>query len=350
MRIGVVGLGFWGSKHVRVLSGLGEVHRVVGIDPDESRRDTMEEAFPHILTRPSLEAALDTVDAVVIATKPSTHAPLAMQAIRAGKHVMVEKPLATTSGDAQGLVAAAHRQGVVLMVGHTFEYNPAVIELREIIRSGHLGKMLYLDSSRLNLGLYQSDVDVIWDLAPHDVSILNMVLDAEPTAASAWGTGHIHDGLVDNAYLRLDYDTVQTQATIHVSWLQPRKVRRLTAVGSQRMAVYDDMADDDQIRIYDKGVQTELADAPHERPLSYRYGEIVSPYIPMGEPLKLEGQHFVRCVEGHEDVRSDGERGLAVVRALEAAERSLRVGRTVAIGTPSRDDVARRVGDPASVV
>ncbi len=350
MRVGVVGLGYWGSKHIRVLSALGDVSQVVGIDPVEEKRNEIRVAYPNVTTRPTLEAALDDVDAVVIATKPTSHAALGLEAIRAGKHVMVEKPLATSSRGATELIEAAKHRGVKLMVGHTFEYNPAVVELHHIIQSGKLGRMLYLDSSRLNLGLYQSDVDVIWDLAPHDVSILNMLLDAEPTAVTAWGAGYIHDGLVDNAYLRLDYATVQAQATIHVSWLQPRKVRQLTAVGTQRMAVYDDLADDDQVRIYDKGVQTERDDAPHERPLSYRYGEIVSPFIPMGEPLALEAQHFVACAAGQEDVRSDGDTGLAVVRVLEAAATSLRVGHTVRLDSGSRNGLPDLVTEGARAV
>ena len=351
MRVGVLGLGYWGSKHVRVLSAVREVTQVVGIDPIEERRREMEVAFPHIMTRPTLDDAVDMVDAIVVATKPSTHARLALRCVQAGKHVLVEKPLATTSHEAQLLISAARHHGVTLMVGHTFEYNPAAIALRDIVQSGYLGRMLYLDSARLNLGLYQTDCDVIWDLAPHDVSVLNMVLGAQPTSVTAWGKGHIDDCLVDNAYLRLDYATVNAQATVHVSWLQPRKVRRLTAVGSHRMAVYDDLVDDERLRIYDKGVQPEEASVAHERPMSYRYGDIRSPYIAAGEPLALEAQHFVACAAGDEVVRSGGQSGLAVVRVLEAAELSIEVGGAVPIGPPPQSDRGHEeAGERVSVI
>lgn len=331
VRIGVVGLGYWGSKHVRVLTSLGAVTQVVGIDPQEGRRTAMESAFPTLLTRPSLEAALPDVDAVIIATQPSTHGDLGVLALDAGKHVLVEKPLATTVFDSLRLMEAAERSGTTLMVGHTFEYNDAVLALRDLVAQGQLGDVLALDGARLNLGLYQSDCNVIWDLAPHDVSIINLLLGATPTAVTAWGSDDIHKGLVDNAYLRLDYDTVGAKATVHVSWLDPLKVRRLTVVGRDRMAVYDDLADEQRIRLYDKGVDPEQVGEPHQPPMTYRYGDIVSPYIQFREPLAQQAQHFIESATDGSRPRTDGASGLAVVRTLEAAQRSMVEGRTIVL-------------------
>ena len=192
MRIGVVGCGYWGSKHVRVLHGIPDVEHVVAIDPSEERLLALKRSFPNMLEYRSLEAALAYVDAVIVATPPRTHLALAMTAMADGKGVLIEKPLATSGVDAQLLLDASRRRGVTLMVGHTFEHNSAVWKLRDLIRSGEIGEIHYLDSARLNLGLYQSDVNVIWDLAPHDVSIFNYILGSTPSLVQAWGSRHAH--------------------------------------------------------------------------------------------------------------------------------------------------------------
>jgi len=324
LKVGVIGCGYWGSKHVRVLHMVSDVKTVVAIDPRENRLLDLRRTFPGLLTFADLDSALEHVDAVVLATPPRTHAPLALKVIAAGKSVLVEKPLATSTVEARLMVEAASANGVTLMTGHTFEYNPAVWMLRELIQSGQLGDIYYLDSCRLNLGLYQSDVNVLWDLAPHDVSIFNCLLGAKPTSVSAWGSRHANDAVEDVAYLRLSYGDLGVTANIHVSWLDPCKVRRITVVGSKKMAVYDDLLPDERLRVYDKGVVRPSQDGDVKGiPMSYRYGEIWTPYIDFREPLEQQDKHFVTCVITGERPQTDGENGLAVVEVLEAAEISL---------------------------
>ena len=333
-RIGVVGCGYWGSKHVRVLHGLQTVREVTVIDSDPRNCDAIRSAFPAVRAFADLDAALPHLDAVVIATPPRSHAELALAALRAGKHVMVEKPLATSLAEARLLIDEAARAGVVLMVGHTFEFNAAVRELKRRLTQGELGDIYYVHSARLNLGLYRSDVNVIWDLAPHDISILNYLLDAVPTRVMAWGSANAWAGVEDLAYLRLDYQQRGITGYVHVSWLDPHKVRRVTVVGSRRMAVYNDMAEE-RLRIFDRGVERPAqTEASYERPLSYRYGDIISPHIRFEEPLALENQHFVDCIRNGSRPLTDGQSGLAVVAVLEAADRALRTGTRLDVDWP----------------
>ena len=328
MRIGVVGCGYWGSKHVRVLHGVPEVEKVVAIDSRPERLQSLSRSFVGLHCAENLESALRDVDGVVIATPPSTHLPLGLEAIRAGKSVLIEKPLATSASDARLLIDEAEDNQVTLMVGHTFEYNAAVRKMRELISTGALGSVYYVDSARLNMGLYQSDVNVIWDLAPHDVSIMNFVLDAQPVSVQAWGAPHAHPFLEDVAYIRLYYPDVT--ANVHVSWLDPCKVRRVTVVGSSQMAVYNDLAADEKVRVYDKGVvNSQDPQTLQELPMTYRYGDIRSPYIAFEEPLSVQDHHFAISMRDRGVPLTDGASGLAVVRVLEAAEISLREGRHV---------------------
>ncbi len=334
LRIAVAGCGYWGSKHVRVLHAADGVDELHIVDSREDRLRGLSRSFRVSRCYPALLPALEHVDAVVVATPPSTHLPLALAAIRAGKHVLVEKPLTPTSASARTLVSAAAAAGVILMVGHTFEYNPAVRKLAELVRTEELGDLYYLDSARLNLGLCQNDVNVIFDLAPHDVSIMNYVLGRKPVAVQAWASRHAHRQLEDVAYLRLYYDDgldeCSLSANIHVSWLDPCKVRRITAVGSKKMAVYDDLAAEERIRILDKGVCFPPdGDDLTQPPMSYRYGDIVVPFVSPDEPLAVQDRHFVECIANTARPLSDGEDGLSVVEALEAAELSRRSGRPV---------------------
>lgn len=338
MRIGVVGCGYWGSKHVRVLHGIPDVEHVVAIDPSEERLLALKRSFPNMLEYRSLEAALAYVDAVIVATPPRTHLALAMTAMADGKGVLIEKPLATSGADAQLLLDASRERGVTLMVGHTFEHNSAVWKLRDLIRSGEIGEIQYLDSARLNLGLYQSDVNVVWDLAPHDVSIFNYILGSTPSLVQAWGSRHAHETLEDVAYLRLTYADLDVTANIHVSWLDPCKVRRVTAVGSRRMVVYNDLSPEEPIRVFDKGVTLAHTNGDAEKiPLSYRYGDISSPYLVSQEPLDVQDRHFLDCVRTGMVPLTDGENGAAVVRVLEAAQVSLAEDRPVSLGLPMSD-------------
>jgi predicted dehydrogenase len=246
---------------------------------------------------------------------------------------MVEKPMTASAAEARDLVAMADEAGLTLATGHTFEHNAVVKHLRDMVTGGDLGKIYYIDTARLNLGLYQPDVNVVWDLAPHDISIANMVLGATPTAVSAWGTSHAGTPFEDVAYLRLEYGSIGATANIHVSWLDPAKVRRVTVVGSQRMAVYDDMLDEGRLRIYDKGVQGAPLDGTV--PMSYRYGGITAPHIPMTEPLGEVDRDFVQAALSGRTPQVDGRRGLAVVEVLEAAAESMATGRTVDIPQPA---------------
>jgi predicted dehydrogenase len=334
LRIAVVGCGYWGSKHVRVLHAMGDVAEVVVVDSCAERARQLARSYKSASWHAALEPALAGVDAVVVATPPSTHVAVALAAIEAGKHVLVEKPLAPATAGVRLLQAAAAAAGLVLMVGHTFEYNPAVRKLRELVQGGELGEVYYIDSARLNLGLYQNDVNVILDLAPHDISIINHVLGRRPVAAQAWASRHAHRRFEDVAYLRLFYDDFfddrGLSANIHVSWLDPCKVRRVTAVGSRKMAVYDDLAADERIRVLDKGVCLPPGGGDlTQPPMSYRYGDIVVPFIAPDEPLAVQDRHFVDCAATGARPLTDGENGLAVVAALEAAELSRRLGRPV---------------------
>lgn len=326
-RLAVLGYGYWGSKHVRVLSSLPGV-RVSVVDPDPDRR--LEAAAHHawIGLAESLEEVADDVDGVIIATPPASHAALARHAIDAGLHVLVEKPLTTSVADAEMLVEQAALQGVHLMVGHTFEYNTAVWKLRELVRGGSLGRILYVDTARQSLGRYQNDVNVLWDLAPHDISIVSYVLDEVPEAAAVWAHCNV-GGYADVAHLRLDFPRSRAQAFVHVSWLSPNKIRRVTVVGEKMMAVYDDLSDNERVRIYDIGVDVaEFEDAAgaHALPVSYRTGDIISPYIPFQEPLLLQDSHFVDCISTGTTPHTPGERGLDVVRILAATDALIAAG------------------------
>lgn len=335
LNVAVVGCGYWGAKHVRVLSTLSGVARVAIVDPDPRARSALAAAFPTIEAQADLRAVLDRVDAVIVATPPQAHAEVASIALAAGKHVLIEKPLATNIADARSLVAEATARELILMVGHTFEFNPAVRELRRRMDSGELGEIQYIHSARLNLGLFRSDVNVVWDLAPHDISIMNYLLRSTPTTVRAWGSANVAPDVADLAYFQLEYGDRGVVGYGHVSWLDPRKVRQVTVVGSRKMALYDDLADE-RLRIFDRGIERGPTggQALHERPVSYRYGDIVSPHINFQEPLVLEVQHFIECVRSGERPLSGGASGVAVIKVLDAIDRSLAIGQGVEVEEP----------------
>lgn len=351
-RIAVVGYGYWGSKHVRVLSSIPGV-QVAVVDRDPARLAEASTQYPFVDVRAELDETLDDIDAVLVASPPKSHAAITMQALNAGKHVLVEKPMTTSVQEGELLVEAATRSGKQLMVGHTFEYNAAVWKLKEIIRSGSLGRILHIDTARLSLGRYQRDVDVIWDLAPHDISIVSYLLDENPVTSSVWAHRNIGPLHADVAYLRLEFPKAHTQAFVHVSWLNPNKVRRVTVVGEQKMAVYDDLSDEQRIRVYDIGVDPHEIDDPagaHAMPVSYRTGDITSPYIPFSEPLLVQDQHFVDCIRKGAQCRTPGSRGLDVVRVLaesDAVAVTTWPPRLVPDPEPQREPTA--VANPAAV-
>ncbi len=337
--IGVIGYGYWGPNLVRNFQETPDC-RVVGVSdlrPErlalvEKRHPTMAVTrdYRDLLRRPD-------VDAIVVATPVSAHAPLASQALAAGKHVFVEKPLAPTAETASRLIDEAARRRLTLMVDHTFVYTGAVRKIRELIAGGDLGDLYYYDSVRVNLGLFQHDVNVVWDLAVHDLSILDHLLPQKPKAVSATGMKHFPSEPENIAYLTLHFDGPMI-AHIHVNWLAPVKVRRTLIGGSQRMIVYDDVEPSEKVKIYDKGVrlhaQEERKETIYQMLVGYRTGAVLAPELDMTEALKLEARHFVECVTQGRRPITDGEAGLRVVQILEAATESMsRRGQVVELGS-----------------
>lgn len=341
IRVGVIGYGYWGSKHARVLAGLPGVDlTIVDVRPDRLREAMT--SFPGLHVASHLGEVEGELDAVIIATPPGSHGPLALQALRAGMHAMVEKPFATSVTVAEALVQAAQTRRLILMVGHTFEYNAAVWKLKEIISSGELGRILYIHTARLSLGRYQNDCNVIWDLATHDISIVTYLLGEFPENASAWAQRNVGAVHADVAYLRLEFPRGSAPAFIHVSWLDPNKVRRVTVVGERKMVVYNDISDNERIRIYDVGVdpaQIGEGPAPYEVPVTYRTGDITSPYVQFVEPLLVQDTHFVDCIRTGRRPHTSGERGLAVVRVLAATDEALATGSAARIHLPAVDHI-----------
>lgn len=325
--VGVIGAGYWGPKHIRAFEALPNSRVVMVADLDEQRLADVRQQHSSVMctTRDYTDVlSSPQVDAVVVATPVTTHARIVREALLAGKHVLVEKPIAHSSAEAEELVALADLTERTLMVGHTFLYHPAVRALRELIRSGELGDIYYIHSQRLNLGLFQRDVDVIWDLVPHDVSILAYLLDAYPLAAAARGASFVQPDIHDVAFLDLEFPH-RVRASVHVSWLDPNKVRRMTIVGSRKMAVWDDVEMLEKIRVYDKGIDSvPRTESFGEFHLSYRYGDITIPHLPATEPLRLECEHFLECIRRGTTPLSDGRQAVEVVRVLEAASASLR--------------------------
>jgi predicted dehydrogenase len=334
--IGVIGAGYWGPKHVRNFSELPGARATMVSDLDPRRLAGIQSQHPGIRTTTNYHDLLESrdVDAVVIATPVSTHAKLAQEALMANKHVMVEKPLAATSKDAEDLMHIADDRGRVLMVGHTFLYNPAVRALRELVQSGDLGEIFYIYCQRLNLGLFQRDINVMWDLAPHDISILMYVLGVDPIAVGASGSSYVRSGIEDVAYIQLAFPN-RVHAAVHVSWLDPNKVRRITVVGSKKMAVYDDVESLEKIRVYDKGVDPPPTASFGEFQLSYRYGDILIPHVPGTEPLRLECEHFLECIQQGRRPLSDARQGMTVVQVLETAMAALKTATMIAVPSAS---------------
>ena len=337
MRVGVVGCGYWGPQLIRNFNELRTSELVAVAERRPDRLDYVIEHYRQVTPLADYQELLrQDIDAVVVATPIQTHFALARAALLAGKHVLVEKPLATSVQDALELKRLAAERNLVIMVGHTFLYNPAVRELRRLVASGELGEIYYLDAARLNLGQFQREVDVIWDLAPHDISILCYVLQRRVKRVSARGSACVQPGVHDVAYLELLFEG-DIRAQIHVSWLDPCKVRRLTIVGDRKMAVYNDTSFTEKIRIYNTGVEPPITDNFGEFQLSYRYGEMTAPYIPWQEPLRLQCEHFLSCVQSGATPETDVDHGIEVVAVLEAATRSLaRAGIRVSLnGRPS---------------
>lgn len=322
--VGVVGCGYWGPNLVRNLSVNRKCRKLVCCDVEPERLKLMHERYPAAETTNSYDDLLrnDGLDAVMLATPISTHFELAKKALLENKHVFIEKPFATSVKQADELISLAAERNLILMVGHVFEYSPAVVKIRDIISSGELGSVFYISSTRVNLGIHQKDVSVVWDLAPHDLSMFFYWLDEGPIRVSATGKAYVQKGIMDVAFISMEFASGAI-GHIQISWLSPSKLRRTTLVGSGKMLIYDDTKVTDKVRIFDKGVDLRDPQSFGEFQLSYRTGGVFSPTLENREPLNEEVNHFLGCIGNGTTPRSDGVCGRRVVRVIEAIESSL---------------------------
>jgi predicted dehydrogenase len=327
IKVGVIGSGYWGPNLIRNFVEIPESEVVAVADLRDERLQHIKKRYPKINVTKNYQDLLKMgLDAVVVATPPSSHHAISREFLKGKMHVLVEKPITLNSQHAEELVEIADQNGLTLMTGHTFEYNPAVLRLKEIIDSGELGELIYTDSARLNLGLFQPDLNVLWDLAPHDISILLFILGRSPISATAIGKSSVIEGIHDVVYLNLTFPD-NIMAHIHLSWLDPCKVRRVTVVGTKKMVVYNDIESLEKIKIYDKGVEKPAyTNTFDEFQLNYRYGDILIPNINFKEPLRIECQHFLDSIKNHTRPRSCGRSGLRVIKVLEAIQHALENG------------------------
>jgi predicted dehydrogenase len=327
-RIGVVGCGYWGPNLIRNFRSLADCCLESMCDVDQKRVSYLRSLYPNVKAETDYEHLLNGsgVDAVAIATAVNLHYPMAKASLLAGKHTFVEKPLALSSKQCEELIDLAQKQALVLMTGHTFLYSPAVRKIKEIVDAGDIGNIRYICARRLNLGIFQKDINVVWDLAPHDLSIILHILGEQPISVNCRGTAHITPTIEDVATMCLDFGK-ERSAIILSSWLDPRKIREMTIVGSKKMIVYDDVAQQEKIKVFDARVER----PPHydtfaEFHYSYHYGDMHVPYLKQEEPLKTECQHFIDCIRQGRTPLTGGENGLQVVRILEASSASLKRG------------------------
>jgi predicted dehydrogenase len=326
LKLGVVGYGYWGPNLVRNFAELSNATVAAVVDQDKKKLDLVQRRYPAVKTSTRIQDMLEdpSIDAVVIATPVNTHFELGMAALKAGKHLWLEKPMTESTHQARKLVEEADRRKRVLFVDHTFIYTGAVRKMADVIKSGDLGKVYYYDSIRVNLGLFQRDVNVISDLAVHDFSILDFLLGEHPIAVSASGTNHFPGTPENLAFVTLFYES-GTIAHANVSWLAPVKVRQILIGGSKRMITYDDLEPSEKIKIYDKGISfTDNPEQIHEMRVGYRTGDMLAPKLDSTEALRRAAEHFVDCVENGKVPETDGRLGLRVVELIEAATSSMR--------------------------
>ena len=328
IKVGVAGCGYWGPNLIRNFRSLADCHLKMMCDLSTARLKHLKSLYPEVEAATDYKRMLNGInlDAVVIATNVKTHFPLAKAALLAGKHTFIEKPMAASVAQCEELVDIAKKNGLVLMTGHTFLYSPVVRKIKEIIDKGDIGEIRYISARRLNLGLFQKDINVAWDLAPHDLSIILSIMGEMPESVNCRGSAHITPGIEDVTTMCLSFSR-QRSATIQSSWLDPRKVREMTIVGSKRMIVYDDLAPLEKIRVFDMCVER----PPHydtfgDFQYAYHYGDMYAPYIKQEEPLKTECQHFIDCIKYGTTPVSCGSRGTELVSILEASSESLRKG------------------------
>jgi predicted dehydrogenase len=327
LKIGIIGCGYWGPNLVRNFAELDDFAVSVVCDLQDVRLSSIQTKYPYVEISTNADEVLDdpSIDAVAIATPISTHFGLAKRALEAGKHVFVEKPITSRAAEAEILCEEAERRGLTLMVDHIFLFNGAVMKTKELIDEGKIGEIFYFDSVRLNLGLFQHDFNVIWDLASHDVSIMEYLLDKSPLSVSAVGSCHFHEDLENIAYVNVQLED-NVLAHFHVNWLSPVKVRQILIGGSDKMVLYDDLKADEKLCVYDKGVSItpQNTESVYKTLVEYRTGDMLAPKLDRTEPLRLACQHFADCIYDRTTPISDGPFALKVVRILEAAEKSLR--------------------------
>jgi predicted dehydrogenase len=323
-KIGLIGFGYWGTNLFRNLSASPDFQLAAVSDLSENRRNALRPLYSTGRITASANEILDDkeIEAVAIATPVATHFDLARRAILAGKHVLIEKPMCATVAEAEELVALAARQGVVLMVDHTFLFTGAVQRITEIVRAGELGRICYYDSMRVNLGLFQPDVNVLWDLAPHDLSIIDHLVDEEPIQIEASGYCHVNQHLPDIAYVTLHYASPMV-AHLNLSWMSPVKVRRIAIGGTSKMIVWDDLNHEERVKIYNSGIQVQSEDQRTVIIPDYRIGDISSPRVANLEALTAVIAHFSKVIDGKEPSIMGGERGLRIVRILERSQKVL---------------------------
>lgn len=337
--VGVIGYGYWGPNLVRNFSDVAGARVTYVSDLSRERLDAAASRYPALKVSTNAQDLIDdaAVDAVVIATPVRTHSDLAMAALRAGKHVLVEKPLTSTSSQALRLIDEAAKRRLVLMVDHTFVYTGAVAKMRELTVAGDLGELYYYDSVRINLGLFQHDVNVLWDLAVHDLSIMDFVLGRQPVAVSATGLAHVKGQPENIAYMTMFFDG-SLIAHVHANWLAPVKIRRTMLSGSQRMIVFDDLEASEKIKVYDRGISVNpSSENIYEMLIGYRAGDMWAPQLSIREALSVEAAHFLDCIERSAAPITDGLAGLRVVSLLEAASESMAdQGRVVHVRAEAR--------------
>ena len=330
IKIGIVGAGYWGPNLIRNFTTCPLTEVAAVCDANPARLEAIGRTNPYLKLVPSLDQLFEVpgLKAVAIATPVSTHYPIAKRCLEAGLDVMVEKPLAATAGEAQALVALAAKLGRVLMVDHTYLFSNPVKMIKKLIDAGELGDLYYIDSTRINLGLFQHDVNVIWDLAPHDLSIVDHVVGEPARSISAWGCSHANEDIEDIAYVNVDYGE-RMMATFHVNWISPVKVRQIIFAGSKKSIIFNELNTTEPVKVYGRGIDITPGEAVSEQQrqkllVGYRSGDVWSPHVDVGEALQGVVSHFAECVRDRKTPVSDGELGLRVVRSLEAATRSIR--------------------------
>lgn len=325
LKVGVVGAGAWGRNHVRTVAGLAEAELAAVCDPDPKVRERLARQYPAALVTGEIGALLGVVDAVIVASPAATHAAIARQVVEAGKPVLVEKPFALKVEDALMVARLSAERKVPVLAGHLLVYHPAVERLRELVRTGELGKVFYLYGLRVNLGQVRKDENALWSFGPHDVSVALYLLGEHPIRVAAHGKSYLQPAIEDVVFLTMEFGS-GVLAHVQLSWLDPHKERKLTVVGAKKMVVFDDMEPREKLRIYDKGVDRPPEYGSFGESLAIREGDIFIPRIPSVEPLAAELAHFVRAAQGREAPRATAEDGVQVVRVLEAASRSLARG------------------------